>query len=128
MSCSERPQLIKKQHVLDGKKLCHLSRFQELVYSEAADLVWVTETWLTKDVANTEILHDDYAIYRKDREPRTGGGVMVAVKSSSFISSRDVYIKTDIEVVRIDRTCHKLKTEIRIRNLLLLQATQRGSI
>jgi hypothetical protein len=90
---------LKSQHVLDGKKFSHLSRFHELVYSEAADLVWVTETWLTKDVANTEILHDDYAIYRKDREPRTGGAVMVAVKSSSFISSRDVDIETDIEVV-----------------------------
>ena len=73
---------LKSQHVSNGRKLCHLSRFQELVYSEPVDLVWVTETWLTKDIANTEILHDDYAIYRKDREPRTGGGVMVAVKGA----------------------------------------------
>lgn len=35
---------LKSQHLLDGKKLCHISRFQELVYSESADLVWVTET------------------------------------------------------------------------------------
>ena len=63
------------QHVLDRKKLCNLSRFQEVVYSEAVDLVWVTETWLTKDATNTGILHDDYAIYRKDREPRTGGEI-----------------------------------------------------
>ena len=101
---------LKGQHVFEGKKLCHVSRFQELVYSEAADLVWVTETWLTKDVANTEILHDDYAIYRKDREPRTGGGVMVAVKSSSFISSRNVDIETDNEVVSTELvTSSKLK-------------------
>jgi hypothetical protein len=61
-------------------------------------------------MATSEILHDDYAIYRKDREPRTGGGVMVAVKSSSFISSRDVDIKTDIEVVSTELvTTSKLK-------------------
>ena len=101
---------LKSQHVFDGKKLCHLSRFQELVYSEATDLVWVTETWLTKDITSTEILHDDYAIDRKDREPRTRGGVMMAVKSSSFISSRDVHIETDIEVVSTELvTSSKLK-------------------
>ena len=39
---------LKSLHKLNGKQVCNLARFQELVYAEAADLVWVTETWLTK--------------------------------------------------------------------------------
>lgn len=102
---------LKSQHMLDGNKLCNISRFQELVYSESADLVWVTETWLTKDIENTEILHNEYSIYRNDRESRAGGGVMLAVKSSSFISSREVVdLKADIEVISTELiTNSKLK-------------------
>ena len=37
-------------HKKDGKQTCHLSNFQDLVYSEEADLVWVTETWLRDDI------------------------------------------------------------------------------
>ena len=72
--------------------------------------LWVTEAWVTKDIANTEILHDDYAIYRKDRQPRTGGDVMMVVKTNSFISSCDEDIETDIEVVSAELvTRSKLK-------------------
>jgi hypothetical protein len=37
-------------HKKDDKQTCHLSNFQDLVYSEEADLVWVTETWLRDDI------------------------------------------------------------------------------
>ncbi len=37
-------------HRLNGKQSCHLSNFQNLVYSEQADIVWVTETWLRDDI------------------------------------------------------------------------------
>jgi exonuclease III len=86
--------------MVEGQKICNLSCFQELVHSETADIAWVTETWLTNNIANAEILHNDYAIYRNDRKCRAGGGVMVAVKPSSFISSRELSdIKTDLEVI-----------------------------
>ena len=68
--------------------------------SEEADLVWVTETWLTDDVDNCEILNNSYTIYRKDRITRQGGGVMLAVKASSFNSSREIEdFNGNIEVV-----------------------------
>ena len=47
---------LKSRHFVNGRKLCHLSCFQDLVYSEQVDLVWVTETWLTDDVHKCEIL------------------------------------------------------------------------
>jgi hypothetical protein len=34
-------------HKTNGKKSCHLTNFQNLVYTEQADLVWVTETWFS---------------------------------------------------------------------------------
>jgi exonuclease III len=75
-----------------------LSRFQELVYSKSADLVWVTETWLTKDIYNAEILPTGYSIYRKDRKMRNGGGVLLAIKSD------------DLEVTSVEIITHsKLK-------------------
>ena len=39
MPCSGRAEL-KSKHVSNGKQLCHLSCFQELLYSEAVHLVW----------------------------------------------------------------------------------------
>ena len=91
---------LKSRHIVNGRKVCHLSCFQDLVYSDQADFVWVTETWLTDDVDNCEILNNSYTIYRKDRITRQGDGVMLAVKASSFNSSREIEdFNGNIEVV-----------------------------
>ena len=60
-------------HKKDGKQLCHLRNFQDLVYSEEADLLWVTEIWLKDDIESSENLPWGYTIYRKDRKSRAGG-------------------------------------------------------
>ena len=60
-------------------KTWNLHRFQDLVYSECADVVFVTETWLTGNILDTELLGQDYTIIRKDRIARRGGGVLIAV-------------------------------------------------
>ena len=64
-----------------------MSRVEDLVYAEEADLVFINETWLNDDINNEEILHSGYTVYRKDRINRTGGGVLVAMKSASFMST-----------------------------------------
>ena len=87
----------------EGKRSCHLANFQELVYTENADIIWVTETWLRDDVENSEILPWGYTIYRKDRKSRAGG-VLLAVKSSSFSSSRKVNFNTNLELITIELT------------------------
>ena len=53
---------LKSLHTMNGQQTCNLSRFQDLVYTENADVVLVTETWLHKDIHDGEILHDDYEI------------------------------------------------------------------
>ena len=90
-------------HKKDGKQLCQLRNFQNLVYSEKADLVWVTETWLRDDVESYEILPWGYTIYRKDRKSRAGG-VLLAIKSSSFTTSCEVNFGTDLELVTVELT------------------------
>ena len=44
-----------------------------------ADIIIGTETWLTPEHKNSELLLDDYDIFRRDR-PTKGGGVLIAVK------------------------------------------------
>ena len=96
---------LKSRHFVNSRKLCHLLCFQDLVYSEQADLVWVTETCLTDDVHNCEILKNSYSVYRKDRKTRQGGGVMLAVKASSFITSKEIEdINVNIEVMSCEIT------------------------
>lgn len=90
-------------HKKDGRQSCHLSNFQDLVYSEEADLVWVTETWLKDDVESSEILPWGYTIYRKGRKSRAGG-VLLAIKSSSFTASCEVNFGTDLELVTVELT------------------------
>ena len=96
---------IKSWHkTMDGFE-CNLSRFQELAYAEESDIVFVSETWLSSDVLNSEILPEDYFIVRNDRDTH-GGGVLLAIKSSSFKSAREIFIETDIVVTLISLKSH----------------------
>lgn len=60
------------------------------IYSESADLVFVNETWLTNSISYSELLHEGYTIFRKDRTDRRGGGVLIAAKSSLFRSVKNI--------------------------------------
>lgn len=52
-----------------------------LIDTCSADIVLLTETWLSSNISNEEIFECDKAfnIYRCDREDRIGGGVLIAV-------------------------------------------------
>ena len=56
----------------------------------------ISETWLTNDIYNNEILPTNYTIFRTDR-PTWGGGVMLAVKSD--IPCKLIKPPSDLEVV-----------------------------
>ena len=62
----------------DGSKAlaCNLHQFQDPVYSEDMDVVCVNETWLNESIDNSEILKDNYTIFRKDRSHNRAGGVL----------------------------------------------------
>ena len=76
----------------------NMELFQNLVYSEDSDIIFVNETWLRKDICNLEILHSGYTIFRKDRTTR-GGGVLLGVRTSSFKSVREVKHIHDLEII-----------------------------
>ena len=51
--------------------------------------ICVSETWLTNEVSNKEILHSGFTIHRKDRKNRCGGGVLIAIKTDTFKSVKE---------------------------------------
>ena len=69
----------------------NLHRFQDLVYSEDADIVCVNETWFNHTIDNHEVLHNGYTIYRKDRSEQRAGGVLIALKTEVFKSVREFF-------------------------------------
>ena len=75
------------------------------------NIVCLTETWLTKNFESSELLLNNYFLYRSDREGKTDeksahGGVLIAVKTEIDSES----IKTELQEcciavkVKIDKT------------------------
>ena len=85
-------------------KSWNLHCFQDLVYSECADIVFVSETWLTGNILDTELLGQDYTIIRKDLIAMRGGGVLIAVKSSLFRSVKEFSTpaSSDLELISVE--------------------------
>jgi len=52
------------------------------VYSQDFDIAAVTETWLTKNIADSDISIPGYSLYRCNRIRRKGGGVCVFIRNS----------------------------------------------
>nr|VZH96736.1 unnamed protein product [Spirometra erinaceieuropaei] len=63
---------------LDELKLC----LAEL----SPDVLAVTETWLSGNISDNEVALPEYQIYRRDREHRQGGGVVVYVNDGLAVS------------------------------------------
>lgn len=63
------------------------------------DCIALTETWLTPDVADSELQHglDQHTWFRRDR-PTHGGGVACAIKTSLYPSRREEF-ETSCEVL-----------------------------
>jgi hypothetical protein len=92
-----------------NKSINKLVDFQNLVYSNDSDIVAVPETWLNCNVLDTEILCDDYIIYRRDRNnnnitdntvKKRGGGVLLAIKKT--LNSSQVHISEKQEILAIE--------------------------
>ena len=79
---------LKKNVISEGNSCTsNLLKFQEMIYSEMFDIVFVSETWLNSDISCKEILPYGYDIYRTDRSlGRSGGGVLIATKHDAFIN------------------------------------------
>lgn len=82
------------------------------------DVIFLSETWLTPDIADSEVFSDSFNVYRKDRNVQTsdkqrGGGVLIAVRSGheSFQITVDagnvehVFVRVDINRVKFIFGC-----------------------
>ena len=81
-----------------------LNFFQSLVLNTSFDIFAVTETWLTPQIFDREILPFGYFIYRHNRGSR-GGGVLVAI--SNLIPSNRVQLQSSCELLVIHLKLHK---------------------
>ena len=86
-----------------GETVSNLERFQNFVYTEDIDIVFVNETWLSHSINNAEILHAGYTVVRNDREDR-GGGVLLGIRTEIFKSIREIEHNYNLEVVLAELT------------------------
>jgi hypothetical protein len=68
-----------------------LKEFHNTFSSSVYDILCITKTWLNSNIDDSEIVNNDYIIYRRDRgtEHIRGGGVLVAVKKNVDVRRRD---------------------------------------
>jgi len=71
------------------------TNFQCFVCSSYS-ILCITETWLSKDIFDNEIISYGYTIYQKDKDSR-GGDVLLAVKDK--ITSRQLLSPPDVKII-----------------------------
>ena len=90
--------------------MSNLDRFQDLVCSEHADFVLISETWLNGNILDQELFPlSDFIVYRKDRKDRNGGGVLIASKANSFKSMRE-YVPDSESLKDFELVCAEMTT------------------
>ena len=48
------------------------------------DIIGITESWAHKDTVDAELMLPGYAMFRKDRQERMGGGVIMYIKDKNI--------------------------------------------
>lgn len=71
------------------------------IYAGDYDVIAVTETWLNASISDSEILNQNYQIYRRDGCEKTGGGVLLIIRSN-IISSKRQDLETNMEMICVD--------------------------
>ena len=101
--------------ILDSKKIFELHAY---IYKTNPDVIILNETWLKPSILNTEILPNDYNVYRLDRslqshpiDPlnlnkfrRNGGGVLIAVNNKLTLQSKLIPVKCAAELLAVELT------------------------
>ena len=58
-------------------------------------VIGITESWANKDIVDAELALTGYAMFRKDRRERRGGGVILYIKES--IQAQEITLKTEAD-------------------------------
>ena len=89
--------------------------FQSKVFEDKPDVIVLTETWLSKEHLDNEILPDSkYKIFRKDRSKRShppdphnnkfrtkGGGVLIAIRTDIDIECEKINVSSKAEMMSV---------------------------
>lgn len=88
---------------------CSLFKLNLIASLPEYDIIVLTETWLYPSIYSNELFHDEYTVYRCDRDPAAGktkgGGCLIAVRNK-FQSVRVFDTVTANEEVWIKVTLH----------------------
>ncbi len=76
-----------------------LDYVQTLLISKSIDILCITESWLHSQIFNNEFVPPSYTVYRRDRN-RRGGGVLIIV--SNQIRSKLIFTHTIVEIITIE--------------------------
>ena len=57
-----------------------IDEFQALLSMDSFDVIALTETWLDVNFEDKELGLEGYNIFRKDRQGKRGGGLLMAIK------------------------------------------------
>ena len=76
--------------------------FQSFAHSSIYKLIAITETWLSHQILDNEILPTNYVIYRADRDSQ-GGGVMLAIHES--LQSKLLASPFNLEILTVQVFC-----------------------
>nr|VZH90178.1 unnamed protein product [Spirometra erinaceieuropaei] len=76
---------------LDELKLC--------LVELSPDVLAVTETWLSGNISDNEVALPGYQIYRRDREHRQGGGIVVYVNDGLAVSDNTTKFVCSTEAI-----------------------------
>ena len=72
------------------------------MYAENSDVICVNETRLSQNISNSEILHCNFTIFRRDRSDRGGGGVLIAIKTASFKAVKEYKPESEAELQQLE--------------------------
>lgn len=77
-----------------------LPDLEQLIYSEGADIIFITETWLDDRIHSSELFDSSFHVLRKDRN-RNGGGILIACKKELNPLCKNT-LETDIEILWLE--------------------------
>lgn len=74
-------------------------RVSSLVISSNSSMLLLTETWLTNDITDAEVIADlpNFSVYRKDRTDSRGGGVLIA--AGPELSCSPIRLPSNLEIL-----------------------------
>ena len=77
------------------------ARLQSTPVSADMDVACVNETWLNKSMDNSEILKDNYIIFRKDQSHNRAGGVLIAIKNTVLKSICEIPLPEQLQELEV---------------------------